>query len=68
MVKLLNAVSAQSVSAVHQDSWDAFAHVVLESAKLANIKTPGLVVEIHNLSARLIGLGFLSLHVVVRES
>ena len=39
MVKLVDAVSAKSVTAVHQNARNAFANIVLECAKLADVET-----------------------------
>ena len=44
MVQLLDAVRAQSMATMDQDSWNAFANVVLKSTELANVKTTRLVV------------------------
>ena len=54
MVQLLNAASAERVSAVDQDSRDALTHIVLKRTKLANVKPPGFVVEILNACSRLL--------------
>jgi len=51
VVQLLNAVGAQGVAAVHQYARNALAHVVLEGAKLADVETTRLVVEVHDLVA-----------------
>ena len=50
MVKLLNAVRAQSMAAVDQYARDAFTDVVLESTELANVETTRLVVKVHEIS------------------
>lgn len=47
MVQLLDAVRAQSVAAVDQNTGDSFADVVLKSAELADIQAARLVVKIH---------------------
>ncbi len=47
VVQLLDAVRAESVSTVHQDAGDSLAHIVLEGAELTNVKSTGLVVEVH---------------------
>lgn len=47
MVELLDAVGAKGVSAMDQNAWDALANVVLEAAKLADIKTTRLIVQVH---------------------
>lgn len=36
-VKLSQAIRAESVSAVHEDPWNPFSHVVLKSAELADV-------------------------------
>ena len=50
VVKLLNAVRAQSMAAVDQYARDAFTDVVLESTELANVETTRLVVKVHEIS------------------
>ena len=53
VVQLVNAVSAQSVTTVNQDSRDALTHVILEAAELANVKAPRLIVQIHDICVHL---------------
>ncbi len=47
VVQLLDAVGAQGVAAVDQYARNSFAHVVLEAAKLADIESARLIVQIH---------------------
>ena len=51
VVQLSDAACAECMPAVDQDARDSFTHVVLESAELADVKTTGLVVEVHPGSA-----------------
>ena len=53
VVQLLDAGGAEGVAAVHEDARDALAHVVLESAELADIQAARLVVQIHDVSVHL---------------
>lgn len=48
-MKLLDATSAEGVAAVHKDPGDAFAHVVLEPAELADVETPRPIVQVHDI-------------------
>ena len=48
MMQFLDAACAESVSAVNQDTWDAFSHIVLLSAELADVKSSELVVEVQD--------------------
>ena len=50
VVKLLNAVRAQSMAAVDQYARDALTDVVLESTELANVETTRLVVKVPEIS------------------
>ena len=45
-MQLRNAVGAEGVSAMHQNSGNTLAHVVLETAKLTDIKTARFVVKL----------------------
>ena len=47
VVQLLDAVRAQSVAAVDQNTGDSFTDVVLQSAELTDIQAARLVVQIH---------------------
>jgi hypothetical protein len=48
MMQFLDAACAESVPAVNQDTRDAFSHIVLLSAELADVKPSGLVVEVQD--------------------
>ena len=50
VVKLLNAVRAQSMAAVDQYAGDALTDIVLESTELTNVETTRLVVKVHEIS------------------
>ena len=50
VVKLLNAVRAQSMAAVDQYARDTLTDVVLESTELANVETTRLVVKVPEIS------------------
>jgi len=49
MVQLLDAARAEGVAAVDKYARDAFSHVVLECAELANIQSTRLIVQIHQI-------------------
>jgi len=48
VVKLVDAVSAQSVTTVDQDARNTLTHVVLLSAELANVQSSRLIVQVHD--------------------
>lgn len=49
MVQLANAIRAQGVPAVDQNTRDPFSDVVLEATKLADVKATRLVIELDNI-------------------
>ena len=53
VVQLLDAVRAESMSAVNQYAWDTFTNVVLERAELADIELTRLVIQIHDVNVHL---------------
>lgn len=48
MMQLTNAVCAQGVSTVDEYPRDALAHVVLESAELADVEASRLVIQLNH--------------------
>ena len=53
VVQLLDAVRAESMSAVNQYAWNTFTNVVLERAELAYIELARLVIQIHDVNVHL---------------
>ncbi len=49
VVQRLDARSAERVAAVHQDTGNPLAHIVLEPAELADVETPRVVVQVQDL-------------------
>ena len=48
MMKLLDAVSTQGVTTVNQNPRNSLSNIILQSTKLANVKSPRFVVEVHD--------------------
>lgn len=61
VMQCLDARGAEGVAAVHQDAGDALAHVVPETAELADVQTARTVVQVQDLSSGLLWL-LLSTH------
>ena len=53
VVQLLDAVRAESMSAVNQYAWVTFTNVVLESTERADVELAGLIVQIHDVDVHL---------------
>lgn len=47
MMQLLDAISAQSMAAMNKYSGDPFSNIILESTKLADVKSSRLIVQVH---------------------
>jgi hypothetical protein len=49
MVELLNAVGTQRMATVYKYPGYSFSNIVLLATELADVKSPWLIVEVHNI-------------------
>ena len=45
MMEMRETLSAESVSTMHENSWDSFTYIIFESAEVAVVKHAGVVVS-----------------------